>query len=383
MAFFIFSLSLLFAFAAFIWLKNQHMKILEGKTSVTRATEAPVETSSKNETQKKPAPVKSTGKAFLVVAASHDTRVTLKKGDSVVRRSTNGALNLHIESGKYSVEILYPSGFKAVKEFSVTGNDTIEYHLNSGILKVNYEGKPSRAACELKLVSSKHSFSGKFRKMIDRGENIFILPEGHYEVEVSANGNYIPFKTVVDVKPKSETMLKAAVLQPGTLDFSTQNGAKVFVDNRAIGETGSLKPMKVDPGRHIVRIIFPSGFDYRESVDVRSGGRTTVRVDMEKARFRMTNGPQTARLDLSLNGRRSGGKLRVELPLNKTLVLTLPTGNYTYVIDGNGFHPVKGVFNLRTGHPVTIEEKLQPSRRSRNGRQRRYRNKNAHKRHNS
>ncbi len=368
MAYFIFSVALLFAFIAFVWLRNQHLKILEGKPVSTGAKKAPETRAESRKTESKQA----SAEAFLVVAASHDTKVTLKKDGQTVKRSTNGSLSLHIKEGNYTIEILYPSSFKAVREISVKGGETYEFHVNSGILKVNYEGKPSRVACELKLLSSKHSFTGKFRKMIDRGENIFVLPEGRYEIELTANGNYIPFKTTVDVKPKNETVVSAAVLQPGTLDFSTQNGARIFVDNKAIGEMGSIKPIKVDPGRHIVRILFPSGFDYRESVEIKSGSRTTVRVDVEKVKFRMLAGPQVARLDLSLNGKRSGGKLRVELPLNRTLVLTLPTGNYTYTIDGAGYHQVKGVFNLKTGKPLTIEEKLRQSRKSRNNRQRRY-----------
>ncbi len=373
MAFFIFSLAILFAVVVSVWLKNQHARLLEGKKVEGKEKKGkdglpPAERTSGT----------ASGKAFLVVAASQDTRITLKQGGSTIKRSSNGTLNIHLSPGTYQIEILYPSGFKAVKEVEVKGKETIEYHINSGILKLNYGGKPNRVACELRLVASKDGFEGKFRKMVDKGETTFILPEGRYEVELSANGNYIPFKTTVDVRSKSETVVKGEVFQPGTLDFHTQNGARVFLDNRSIGEIGSIKPIKVDPGRHIVRILFPSGFDYRESIDVRSGGRTTVRIDVEKVKFRMKEGPKVGKLDISLNSKRSSGKLRVELPLNRTLVLTLPTGNYTYVIDGNGFHPVKGVFNLKTGHPLTIEEKLQQSRRSKNGRSRRYKPRKSH-----
>ncbi len=369
MAFLMFSLALLFAFVAFIWLKNQNARILEGKSSSDKSRKV----SKKEETKGAPAGDRiNPKKSFLIVTASHDTKITLRKGSSIVKKATNGALNVHLTEGDYKIEILYPSGFKATKDIHIQNSEPIEYHINSGILKLNYTGKPNRVACELKLVSSKHSFSGKFRKMIEKGETTFVLPEGNYEVELQANGNYIPFKTTVDVRAKNESVVNAEVLQPGVLDFYSQRGAKVFLDNRLIGEIGSLKPIKVLPGRHIVRILFPSGFDYRESIDVKNGGRTTIRLDVEKVKFRMLNGPKVARLDISLNGRRSSGKLRVELPLNKTLVLTLPTGNYTYSIEGSGFHPVKRVINLKSGHPLTIEEKLQPSRRSQGNRGRRH-----------
>jgi len=339
-------LSIIVAFAVFVWLRHQHSKLLKGGNA-SKESQWLTE--------------RSKHKSLLTIVSSKNVEIIIKSLDGNVIHRQRGHITTKLPHGKYEINLNFPSGFKGKTVLEL--NEPKQLSFLAGLLRLTYLGKPSRANVRIELMDNPYGLKGKIERFIDKGTTEFALPTGTYRLELKSNGNYIPFSNTIEIKEGTISEIAAALQSPGYLEVQTSDSAKLYIDNQLFGEVGKVKGVRLAPGRHSVKILYPNGFEAKQSVEIKDANRTYLRIEMGKAVFKLSkNGAPNAKLELFLSSKTLTGRYKGEVNRDRPLSLDLPSGYYQFNASWPGHLSHKGSFTLRPNRSMEVELRLRPRR---------------------